>query len=54
MTVVREVPSRLPPGSRFGFNVDPATERAWIVVDEEVDAEPLVASILASRREPAG
>lgn len=46
MAIVRELPKRLPAGSRFGFNFHDATRRAWIVVDEGVDADTLVAAIL--------
>ena len=46
MDVVRALPDLLPPGSRIGFNFEEDRSRAWIVVDAEVDADPLVASIL--------
>jgi hypothetical protein len=46
MTIVRELPRRLPADSHFGFNLHHETQRAWVVVDEEVDAEPLLAAIL--------
>ena len=45
-TIVRDFPKRLPDGSSFGFNLDPKTSRAWIVVDEEVDADSLLAAIV--------
>ena len=45
-TIVSELPRRLPAGTRFGFNLDPDTERAWIFVGEEIDAEPVVAALL--------
>jgi hypothetical protein len=48
MTIVRALPERLPPDARFGFNTHHETRRAWIVVDEVVDAERLVAEILAT------
>lgn len=47
MEIVAALPSRLPEGSPFGFNLDHETRRAWVVVGAEVDAEPLVAAILA-------
>ena len=47
MEIVAALPSRLPEGSPFGFNLHHETHRAWIVVGEDVDAEPLVAAILA-------
>ncbi|HET6600521.1 MAG TPA: hypothetical protein VFG57_01055 [Gaiella sp.] len=47
MKIVAELPPRLPEGSPFGFNVHHETRRAWIVVGEEIDAEPLVAEVLA-------
>jgi hypothetical protein len=52
--IVSEFPRRLPDGSSFGFNLDPKTSRAWILVDEEVDAAPLVAAILESERDSDG
>jgi Clp amino terminal domain, pathogenicity island component len=53
-TIVSEVPRRLPEGSSFGFNLDPKTSRAWIFVDEELDAEPLVAAILERQGDSHG
>jgi hypothetical protein len=47
MAIVAALPARLPEGSLFGFNVHHETRRAWIVVGEEIDAEPLVAEVLA-------
>lgn len=47
MEIVAAMPARLPEGSPFGFNVHHETRRAWIVVGEDVDAEPLLAAILA-------
>jgi ATP-dependent Clp protease ATP-binding subunit ClpA len=49
MTIVRELPARLPEGSPFGFNLHHNTQRAWVVVREDVDAEPLIAEIVAGR-----
>jgi hypothetical protein len=46
MEIVAALPSRLPEDSPFGFNFHHETRRAWIVVGEEVDAEPLLAAIL--------
>jgi len=51
MTIVRELPGRLPDGAHFGFNLHNETRRAWIVGDEHVEAEPLVAAILAHQSE---
>lgn len=49
--IVAALPGGLPEGSPFGFNLDPDTRRAWIFVGEEVDAEPLVAAILAGEQQ---
>ena len=46
MEIVAALPPRLPEDSPFGFNFHDETRRAWIVVGEEVDAEPLLAAIL--------
>jgi hypothetical protein len=46
-TIIRELPRRLPEGSRFGFNLHHESGRAWIFVDAEVDAVPLVAVVVA-------
>ena len=46
MEIVAALPSRLPDGSRFGFNLHHETQRAWILVGEDVDAEALIAAIL--------
>lgn len=51
--LLRVLPARLPEGSRFGFNLHHETRRAWIVVDEEVDAERLVEEVLAGRPDGA-
>ena len=47
--IVAALPGRLPEGSRFGFNTHHETRRAWIVVDEEIDAERLVEEVLGGR-----
>lgn len=46
MEIVAALPPLLPEGSPFGFNLHHETRRAWIVVGEDVDAEPLIAAIL--------
>src|SRR6187551_855746 len=51
--LLRVLPARLPEGSRFGFNLHHETRRAWIVVDEEVDAERLAEEVLAGRPDGA-
>lgn len=47
--ILTALPARLPEGARFGFNLHHETRRAWIVVDEEVDAERLVEEVLEGR-----
>ncbi len=49
MEIVRELPPRMPEGTPFGFNLHHETRRAWIVVGEDVEAEPLVEEILSAR-----
>jgi hypothetical protein len=45
------LPARVPDGSPFGFNVHHEPSRAWIVVGEDVDVEPLVG---ATQARPGG
>lgn len=47
----RRTPATPPEGSPFGFNLDHETRRAWIVVGEDVEAEPLVAGVLTAIRD---
>lgn len=51
--LLRVLPARLPGGSRFGFDLHHETRRAWIVVDEKVDAERLVEEVFAGRPDGA-
>jgi len=46
-TIVGSFPGLLAGDAYFGFNMHHKTKRAWIVVDEHVDAERLVTEILS-------
>lgn len=49
MQIVAALPSRLPEGSLFGFNLHHETHRAWVVVGEDVDGDALVTEVLEGR-----
>jgi hypothetical protein len=45
--VLRELPSRLPEGSPFGFNVTADGSRAWVQAGSDVDLQSIVDDVLA-------
>jgi ATP-dependent Clp protease ATP-binding subunit ClpA len=45
--VLRELPSRLPEGSPFGFNFTPDRSRAWVQAGADVDLQSIVDEVLA-------
>jgi hypothetical protein len=54
MQIVAAMPSRLPDGSPFGFNLHHETRRAWIVVGQDVDAKRLMSDFKSDTSGRAG
>ena len=49
--IVFALPPLLPESTPFGFNLHHELRRAWMLVGEDVDVEPLLARVLATRHD---